>query len=119
MQLAQQVVIWSVSKPRQPRKGGCMEKILENKVGYIYALRAPDGEIRYVGKTAAGTIEERLAGHMKDSKRGRAKNQQVYNWIRTLVNKGQLPTVTLLEGEITVPEILQPEGLPRRWDQAI
>ena len=59
----------------------------------IYTLNAPDGEIRYAGKTSK-TLEHRLQEHLAETCRG-AKNHRC-NWIRSLVEKNESPIIHLL-----------------------
>jgi GIY-YIG catalytic domain len=47
----------------------------------VYALHAPNGEIRYVGKTTE-SAPARLSRHLAASRRGRV--QHVNNWIRSV-----------------------------------
>lgn len=60
----------------------------------IYALR-DNHWIRYVGKTIK-SLEERLSGHMKDARDKNNKNYKC-NWIRTMLLRGQIPRITLIE----------------------
>jgi len=58
----------------------------------IYTLNAPDGEIRYVGKTIQ-PLKTRLQAHLNAAKRG--KNHRC-NWIRSLLKKNDSPIIHLL-----------------------
>lgn len=59
----------------------------------IYALRDPRTDcIRYVGK--ANDLRARLASHLRDSRRRRTP---VCDWIRSLMRKGLVPRIELLE----------------------
>jgi hypothetical protein len=59
----------------------------------IYALR--DGHwIRYVGKTKH-PLEKRLSGHLVDARNGNKTYK--CNWIRSMLLRGQIPRITLLE----------------------
>jgi hypothetical protein len=62
----------------------------------IYALTESDGRIRYVGKTAL-SFSRRFSGHLYEARRGESGYKN--NWIRSLLKKGLLPTITLL-GEV-------------------
>lgn len=57
----------------------------------IYGLYEPSGRLRYIGK--ANDSEKRLKSHLADSKR---RNTPVYCWIKSLLSKGQAPTVKVL-----------------------
>jgi hypothetical protein len=60
----------------------------------IYLLRDPrSGEVRYVGKTVR-PIEERLRGHILDSKRSEIRTAR---WIRSLAELGLRPIAELIE----------------------
>lgn len=60
---------------------------------YIYALRDPKGEVRYIGKT--NDPEKRLRKHISGA-RTRKENHHNANWIRTLLAVGQQPTMEVL-----------------------
>lgn len=60
----------------------------------IYTLHAPDGEIRYVGKTVL-PIEQRLSRHISNANRG-GSSYCAY-WIRSLLRDGHRPSVMLVE----------------------
>jgi hypothetical protein len=59
----------------------------------IYALRE-NGFVRYVGKTNH-SLENRLGAHLQDARKG-VKSYKC-NWIRSMLRKGQAPTITTLE----------------------
>lgn len=59
----------------------------------IYALKESE-VIRYVGKTKL-SLESRLSGHLLDVRRGNSTHKA--NWIRSLLCKGLVPTISLLE----------------------
>lgn len=58
----------------------------------IYALTDPDGKIRYIGK--ANNSQSRFKGHLRDARR---RSTPVYCWITSLVSKGQVPGLVVLE----------------------
>lgn len=59
----------------------------------VYALRDPRTDrIRYIGK--ANDLEARLTSHLRDARRRRTP---VYDWIRSLMRKGLVPRIELLE----------------------
>jgi hypothetical protein len=60
----------------------------------IYALRDDAGSIRYIGKTGK-TLQSRLTEHLYEAKRG-DKNHRC-TWLRSLLNEGTLPSITLIE----------------------
>jgi hypothetical protein len=61
----------------------------------IYSLTDPrDGRVRYVGKT--GDIKKRLYLHISNALNSRKRNHRL-NWIRSLVEVGQLPVLSILE----------------------
>jgi hypothetical protein len=60
----------------------------------IYALVAPDGEARYVGKTTA-PLWHRLSSHK--TKARRSPNTYVSKWVRSLLDARSEPTIVLLE----------------------
>jgi len=62
----------------------------------IYNLTTPDGEIRYVGKTAS-CVKKRLMRHIADARRG-GKGHKCY-WIRTLLSRGEEPGLYVI-GEV-------------------
>lgn len=57
----------------------------------IYVLSAPDGAVRYVGKTVL-SLAERLSQHLSKARRG--KKGHTSNWIRSLGDAS--PEITLL-----------------------
>lgn len=60
---------------------------------YIYSLTDPiTNEIRYIGKT--GNIHNRLLAHISKSK---TSNTHVGRWIKSLLNKGLLPILDIVE----------------------
>jgi GIY-YIG catalytic domain/NUMOD3 motif len=64
-----------------------------NEVTFIYALCEPDtGTIRYIGK--ADNPDDRLLKHITNLNRER--NHKA-NWIRSLLTKGQRPTVQIID----------------------
>lgn len=64
---------------------------------YIYALRCPKGEIRYIGKSR--DPHERLREHIRTAKSG--VTHHCANWIRKLLKGGEEPSVEVL---FEVPE---------------
>lgn len=62
-------------------------------VVYIYVLKSPDGEIRYLGKTLRP--KKRLNGHL--SKRRPVHLTHVYCWIRSLLRKKLKPSMEIIE----------------------
>lgn len=87
--------------------------MIRNKNGYVYALREKGTTtVRYIGKTCAGTIERRLAQHLKESKR---YNRHVHSWIKSVISKGNTIEIVLLEGPISIPETPQQN---KRWDES-
>lgn len=73
---------------------------------YIYALRAPCGAIRYVGKT--GDPKKRLEGHAYPNRRNITP---VARWCRKLKKAGGVPAMEILE---EVPASSW-EDAERRW----
>lgn len=71
---------------------------------YIYALLCPQGEIRYVGKSTNPVA--RLRSHISRARSGETKHHAA-NWIRSLLVKGEKPSVEVL--------LQVPEGEP--WEQ--
>jgi predicted GIY-YIG superfamily endonuclease len=62
---------------------------------FIYSLTDPrDGRIRYVGKT--NNVKQRLCGHVQEALHSRERNHRL-NWIRSLVECGQMPQLCILE----------------------
>jgi hypothetical protein len=65
---------------------------------YIYALLCPQGEIRYIGKTAnPGT---RLASHISKAKANQTRHHAA-TWIRSLLKRGEKPSLEIV---LQVPE---------------
>ncbi len=62
----------------------------------IYVLCAPDGEIRYIGKTSS-SISARFRGHLSCARCG--EKSYLYNWLRSILATGYLPSVSLI-GEV-------------------
>ena len=60
---------------------------------FIYCLKSPDGEIKYVGKTK--NIKRRLSAHLYEAN-GKSK-RHVLNWIRSLKAQGLRPTIEVIE----------------------
>lgn len=61
---------------------------------YIYCLKDPSGEIKYIGKTI--NLERRLSAHISEAKSSKT-NRYVLNWIKKLLSLNQKPTIHLLE----------------------
>lgn len=67
---------------------------MNSKITKIYSLDCPiTGEIKYIGKTIK-SLNNRLSGHIVDSRRDRRK---VSNWIKSLMGKGLKPNICLIE----------------------
>lgn len=63
----------------------------------IYGLSDPEtGEIRYVGYTAKAA-ERRLAAHIQEARKGKFDYRHKNWWIRSLLENGQSPRVSILE----------------------
>lgn len=63
----------------------------------VYALRAPNGETRYIGMTGV-LLCERKAKHIASAKAG--SSYPVHVWIRELLAAGERPSIhTLFEGD--------------------
>src|SRR3990172_3083962 len=60
---------------------------------YLYALTEPDGEVRYIGKTAT-TVRHRLISHISEARRGGRSYK--CNWIRSLLRAGAEPIMLQL-----------------------
>jgi hypothetical protein len=61
---------------------------------FIYALTDPvTDEVRYVGK--ADRVKVRYVSHLREAKSG--KDSYKCNWIRQLINNGQMPKLIVLE----------------------
>lgn len=65
---------------------------------YIYALKCPEGEIRYIGKSTDPVA--RLRSHISRARSGETKHYAA-NWIRSLLALGTPPTVEVI---FQVPE---------------
>ena len=64
----------------------------ENVETLIYVLKDPETKvIRYVGKTVH-TLQRRLSQHLYDSRTKEKRNHRL-NWIKKIVDKGQLPII--------------------------
>lgn len=62
---------------------------------FIYVLLDPrNNQVRYVGKTIH-SIQDRLQHHINEAKRG--KHSHKCNWIRSLLQKGLLPTIEVID----------------------
>lgn len=61
----------------------------------LYSLTDPDGNVKYIGKTTAMTLNGRLSKHMADVRKG--CNTKKCKWIRSLLNEGKLPSINKLE----------------------
>jgi hypothetical protein len=87
-------------------------------VGTIYGLCEPDGELRYIGKTARSPAR-RLAQHISDARRLR-RPCHLFHWIRSLLAVGKGPTLWLLEADIPVDDLNHREkewiAACRVWD---
>ena len=57
---------------------------------YLYALTEPDGEVRYVGKTAVN-VRRRLVSHISEARRGGRGHK--CNWIRSLLLSDAEPII--------------------------
>lgn len=62
------------------------------KLVFIYVLKDPSGEIRYVGKTT--NPKERLRCHLRDSKN---KSNHREKWIALLLSFGAVPTLEVID----------------------
>jgi len=68
--------------------------MMSNEKYYVYCLVDPfNDKVRYIGITK--NIESRFKQHIKESKRGN-KNHRC-NWIRSVLDKGELPKVCIIE----------------------
>ena len=63
-------------------------------MAYIYTLSDSTG-IRYVGKT--NNLKIRLKNHVNESKKNNRCNNHRTNWILSLINKGELPTIEIID----------------------
>ncbi len=61
---------------------------------HIYTLHDEHGVVRYVGKTSK-SLKKRLAGHLRSVNEQKASHR--VNWIRSILAKGFLPTIRMLE----------------------
>ena len=61
---------------------------------YIYILKDPENNIRYVGKTT--NIKRRLYSHIAEAKLNKSK-RYVLNWIRQLASNNQKPILEVIE----------------------
>lgn len=71
----------------------------------VYALRGDNRFVRYVGKTKH-SLPARLQGHLDGARKG--ENTYKGRWIRSMLNRGLVPTITLLgeyEGDGSKEEI--------------
>ena len=59
---------------------------------YIYTLEDSNGNVRYVGKTS--NIKKRLYFHVKNYNKS---NTHKNNWIKSLINKGDYPVISILD----------------------
>jgi predicted GIY-YIG superfamily endonuclease len=59
---------------------------------YIYCLKSPEGEIRYIGKT--GNIINRFNNHLSHSK---TLNTRIGRWIKSLLTNNQKPSIHIIE----------------------
>jgi hypothetical protein len=64
------------------------------KKAYIYILKCPEGNIRYVGKTI--NPKKRLSSHISEAKRNKGR-RYVLNWIQSLISKSLLPVIEIIE----------------------
>lgn len=60
---------------------------------YIYALKCPKGEVRYIGKTNEPT--QRLCKHISGARTHKEHHHNA-NWIRSLLAIGEVPTMEVL-----------------------
>ncbi len=64
----------------------------ENVETLIYVLKDPETKvIRYVGKTVH-TLQRGLSQHLYESRTKEKRNHRL-NWIKKIVDKGQLPII--------------------------
>jgi len=61
---------------------------------YIYVLKCPEGNIRYVGKT--NNLKKRLSSHINEAKRGKGR-RYVLNWIKSLIILNLKPSIEIIE----------------------
>lgn len=64
------------------------------KTIYIYVLKCPEGNIRYVGKT--NSPKKRLYSHISEAKKGIGR-RYVLNWIHSLLSKSLIPSMEIIE----------------------
>ena len=64
------------------------------KTTYIYVLKCPEGNIRYVGKT--NSPKKRLSSHISEAKKGKGR-RHVLNWIHSLLSKSLMPSMEIIE----------------------
>lgn len=64
------------------------------KITYIYVLKYPEGNIRYVGKT--DNPKKRLSSHISEAKKGKGR-RHVLNWIHSLLSKSLIPSIEVIE----------------------
>ena len=64
------------------------------KTTYIYVLKCPEGNIRYVGKT--NSPKKRLSSHIREAKKGKGR-RHVLNWIHSLLSKSLIPSMEIIE----------------------
>lgn len=64
------------------------------KTTYIYVLKCPEGNIRYVGKT--NSPKKRLSSHISEAKKGKGR-RHVLNWIHSLLSKSLKPSMEIIE----------------------
>lgn len=61
---------------------------------YIYVLKCPKGNIRYVGKT--NNLKKRLYSHINEAKKGKGR-RYVLNWIHSLLLLNLKPSIEVIE----------------------
>ena len=61
---------------------------------YIYVLKCPEGNIRYVGKT--NNLKKRLYSHINEAKK-RKSRRYVLNWIYSLLLLNLKPSIEVIE----------------------
>ena len=64
------------------------------KTTYIYVLKCPEGNIRYVGKT--NSPKKRLSSHISEAKKGKGR-RHVLNWVHSLLSKSLIPSMEIIE----------------------
>ena len=64
------------------------------KTTYIYVLKCPEGNIRYVGKT--DNPKKRLSSHISEAKKGKGR-RHVLNWIHSLLSESLKPSMEIIE----------------------